>query len=126
MEDANAYPNQRKVIQYVAFADDKDVDGHGTHVCGIATGKIYDGWKSPWEGQVSEQNCEDAGLVRSCLGDCVEVMLGGECHWNEELACPMSGCDLDIVSYLFYIYMRVRTYTFCEGRMKSNRSSLLP
>lgn len=33
-------PARRKVIQYVAFADDRDEeDGHGTHVCGSIAGK---------------------------------------------------------------------------------------
>lgn len=40
MAAAEFYPNQRKVIQYVAFADDVDSSGHGTHVAGIAAGKV--------------------------------------------------------------------------------------
>ena len=40
MSDAESYPDQRKVIQYVVFADGKDSDGHGTHVAGIAAGKV--------------------------------------------------------------------------------------
>lgn len=40
MDDAEFYPEHRKVIQYVQFADDKDADGHGTHVAGIAAGKV--------------------------------------------------------------------------------------
>lgn len=37
---AEFYPDQRKVIQYVEFADGRDSDGHGTHVAGIAAGKV--------------------------------------------------------------------------------------
>eukprot|EP00904_Undaria_pinnatifida_P010529 jgi/Undpi1/6606/HiC_scaffold_20.g09085.m1 len=97
MSDGDAYPDQRKVIQYVVFGDDDtDADGHGTHVSGIALGKITSGWEEPWESQVSQAECEEEGLVRSCLGDCVEEMTGTTCHWNMELACPMSGCDEDI------------------------------
>lgn len=97
MSDATAYPDQRKVIQYVVYADDKDGDGHGTHVSGIVAGAITDGWESSWESQVSTENCEDKGYVRSCLGDCVEELVGSTCHWNQELSCPMSGCDEDTV-----------------------------
>lgn len=106
MSDANVYPNQRKVIQYVVFADDKDDDGHGTHVSGIAAGAITDGWETPWKSQVSKENCEDKGLVKSCLGSCVEEMAGTSCHWNQELSCPMSGCDEDTVRY-FVCFGRV-------------------
>lgn len=98
MSDAEVYPDQRKVIQYVAFADGMDSDGHGTHVSGIAAGEVYDLWEQAWEDQVSHENCEDEDLVRSCFGDCVKGMAGPECNWNPELACPMSGCDDDYVS----------------------------
>lgn len=40
MSEAAFHPEQRKVVQYVSFADDKDSDGHGTHVAGIAAGKV--------------------------------------------------------------------------------------
>lgn len=40
MADAGYHSDRRKVIQYVDFADDKDADGHGTHVAGIAAGKV--------------------------------------------------------------------------------------
>lgn len=40
MSDAEFHPEHRKVVQYVTFADDKDADGHGTHVAGIAAGKV--------------------------------------------------------------------------------------
>lgn len=40
MADAESHPEHRKVIQYVEFADDKDADGHGTHVSGIAAGQV--------------------------------------------------------------------------------------
>lgn len=40
MADAKSYPQQRKVVQYVDFADGMDSDGHGTHVAGIAAGKV--------------------------------------------------------------------------------------
>ena len=43
MADAEYYPEHRKVIQYVQFADDKDADGHGTHVAGIAAGQVNHG-----------------------------------------------------------------------------------
>lgn len=43
MSDAESYPEHRKVIQYVEFADGKDADGHGTHVAGIAAGKVNHG-----------------------------------------------------------------------------------
>lgn len=43
MSDAEFHPEHRKVIQYVEFADDKDSDGHGTHVAGIAAGKVSRG-----------------------------------------------------------------------------------
>ncbi|CAM9558533.1 unnamed protein product, partial [Hapterophycus canaliculatus] len=96
MAEAQFYPDQRKVIQYVVFADDKDSDGHGTHVAGIAAGKIYDDWEAPWQEQFSEETCEDAGLIRSCFGDCIEGTIGSPCHWNPELSCPLSYCDEDI------------------------------
>ena len=32
--------NFRKVVQYVAYADDNDFDGHGTHVCGSIAGEV--------------------------------------------------------------------------------------
>lgn len=40
MSDAESHPEHRKVIQYVDFADGRDADGHGTHVAGIAAGKV--------------------------------------------------------------------------------------
>ena len=40
MADAESYSEHRKVIQYVDFADGRDADGHGTHVAGIAAGKV--------------------------------------------------------------------------------------
>ena len=100
MSEGETYPDQRKVVQYVVFGDDDtDADGHGTHVSGIAAGKISDDWEEPWEKQVSQAECEEKDLVRSCLGDCVEALIGTSCHWNLELACPMSDCDEDIVSW---------------------------
>lgn len=60
--------------------------------------KVYDDWQQAWEAQVAETACEGAGLIRSCLGDCVEGTVGESCHWNPELSCPMSDCDADVVS----------------------------
>eukprot|EP00752_Nemacystus_decipiens_P012771 g11310.t1 len=96
MADAEYHPEHRKVIQYVQFADDQDADGHGTHVAGIAAGKVYDDWQQAWEAWVPEDECEDLGLIRSCFGDCIEGTVGGSCHWNPELACPLSECDEDV------------------------------
>lgn len=37
--DPKTYPERRKVIQYVAYADSRDEDGgHGTHVAGTIAG----------------------------------------------------------------------------------------
>lgn len=47
---------------------------------------------------MSQDVCEDAGLIRSCFGDCVEGTVGASCHWNPELSCPLSDCDEDTVS----------------------------
>ena len=61
------------------------------------TKQVYDDWQDAWEDTVSQEVCEDAGLLRSCFGDCVDGMVGGSCHWNPELSCPLSGCDEDRV-----------------------------
>lgn len=46
---------RRKVIQYVAFADDRDdEDGHGTHVCGSIAGKSLSGTKNEYDGMAPE------------------------------------------------------------------------
>lgn len=37
--DPKTFPDRRKVIQYVAYADGSDTTaGHGTHVCGSLAG----------------------------------------------------------------------------------------
>eukprot|EP00903_Cladosiphon_okamuranus_P005711 g5671.t1 len=96
MANAESHPEYRKVIQYINFADGEDADGHGTHVAGIAAGKVYDGWQEAWDQQVSEDACEGAGLMRSCFGDCIEGTVADSCHWNPELSCPLSDCDEDM------------------------------
>lgn len=40
----------RKVIQYVAFVDSEDGDGHGTHVAGSAVGSNYDTNSNDFDG----------------------------------------------------------------------------
>lgn len=40
-------PGQRKVVQYIAYADDSDeVGGHGTHCVGTVLGNPNDGWEA--------------------------------------------------------------------------------
>lgn len=65
--------------------------------------KVYDDWQEAWEARLSEDACEGAGLMRSCLGDCIEATVGESCHWNPELACPMSDCDEDVVSIVMVL-----------------------
>merc|ERR1711939_615104 len=43
--------SKRKVVQYVAYADGSDTDGHGTHVCGTIAGKNNTG---PYNGVAPE------------------------------------------------------------------------
>lgn len=86
------------MIQYVDHADGWDANGHGTHVAGIAAGQITSDWETKWTEDVSPEVCEEKNMTLSCLGVCVNEMVGESCHWNPELACPISDCDDDIVS----------------------------
>lgn len=66
MSDAESYPDQRKVVQYVDYGDGLDGDGHGTHVSGIAAGGIYEDWKAHWEEEVIYNKRKNA-VVRTYL-----------------------------------------------------------